>query len=105
MKGPEWGTLKELPRFKTFQIDPSSDRMGIRLTGATLECDYHEIASSAVIPGVIQLPADGHPIVLMNDCQTTGGYPRIGKVREEELGKLAQLRPGQSIQLILDATY
>lgn len=101
MKGPEWDLLKELPSLESFQIDRSSDRMGVRLTGAKLECDYQEIASSAVIPGNIQLPADGHPIILMNDCQTTGGYPRIGKVVEEDLGKLAQVRHGNSVRLSL----
>jgi len=102
IQGPEWGSLKELPRLETFQVASYSNRMGIRLEGAKLDCDYQEIASSAVVPGTIQLPPDGQPIILMNDCQTTGGYPRIGKVRDEELGELAQLRPGQAIKFILD---
>ncbi len=97
MKGPEWHVLRELPDTKIFQIDPSSNRMGIRLTGSQLENDSQEIVSSAVVPGTIQLPPNGQPIVLMNDCQTTGGYPRIGKVVEEDMGKLAQVRPGESI--------
>lgn len=101
MKGPEWDLLKELPETKSFRVDDSSDRMGVRLKGAKLDCDYREIASSAVIPGTIQLPADGQPIILMNDCQTTGGYPRIGKVIEEDLGRLAQLRPGRLIKMTL----
>ena len=102
MKGPEWDLLKELPSLITFKVDSSSDRMSVRLTGAKLDCDYHEIASSAVIPGIIQLPPDGQPIVLMNDCQTTGGYPRIGKVLKEDMGKLAQLKPGKEIKLVLE---
>ncbi|WP_425389836.1 biotin-dependent carboxyltransferase family protein [Ekhidna sp.] len=97
MKGPEWELLKELPASKVFQIDASSDRMGVRLKGANLECDYHEIASSAVIPGTIQLPPDGQPIILMNDCQTTGGYPRIGKVVDEDLSRIAQIRVGKEV--------
>ena len=96
MKGPEWDYLKELPDSKTYVVDPTSNRMGIRLNG-TIESDYREISSSAVIPGTIQLPADGQPIVLMNDCQTTGGYPRIGKVIDEDLGKLAQVRSGLQV--------
>ena len=100
MKGPEWNLLKELPSFESFQVDGSSDRMGIRLTGARLACDYQEIASSAVIPGTIQLPADGQPIILMNDCQTTGGYPRIGKVFVEDLGRLAQMKPGKKVRMV-----
>jgi antagonist of KipI len=97
MKGPEWNMLKELPDGKTFTIDPASNRMGIRLSGATIKCDGSEIISSAVIPGTIQLPANGQPIILMNDCQTTGGYPRIGKVIEEDMGKLAQVKSNQKI--------
>jgi len=59
-----------------------------------VEIDRTEITSSAVIPDVIQVPPSGEPIVLMNDCQTTGGYPRIAKVLNEDLGRLAQMRPG-----------
>ncbi|WP_420317090.1 biotin-dependent carboxyltransferase family protein [Ekhidna sp.] len=99
MKGPEWSLLKELPESKIFEVDVSSDRMGIRLKGSKLDCDYKEITSSAVIPGTIQLPSDGHPIILMNDCQTTGGYPRIGKVLEYDMGKLSQVRAGREIKL------
>lgn len=99
MKGPEWDLLKELPDSKTFQVDPSSNRMGIRLIGS-LACDFREIISSAVVPGTIQLPSDGNPIVLMNDCQTTGGYPRIGKVLDEDLGMLAQVRSGGKIRFV-----
>ncbi len=90
MKGPEWDILKEFPEAKTFKIDAASDRMGIRLIGAKLEAEFREITSSAVVPGTIQLPSSGQPIILMNDCQTTGGYPRIGKVLDEDLGKLGQ---------------
>ena len=100
MKGPEWDFLKELPEEKLFAVDISSNRMGIRLKGS-LNCDYREVPSSAVIPGTIQLPSNGQPIVLMNDCQTTGGYPRIGKVVDEDLGKLAQARAGSNIQFVL----
>ena len=96
--GPESTFLNDsLHRIK-FRIGPSSNRMGIRLSGAVLKARVKEIASSAVIPGVIQLPPDGLPIVLMNDCQTTGGYPRIGKVIDEDLGKLAQCKPGSFVE-------
>lgn len=100
-KGPEWSLLQELPTNKVFTIDPASNRMGIRLSGSTLKCDGSEIISSAVIPGTIQLPSNGQPIVLMNDCQTTGGYPRIGKVLEEDIGKLAQVKAFEKIQFHL----
>jgi len=96
--GPEWEALKTPFEAEEYQIDPSSNRIGTRLIGESLECTLSEIKSSAVVPGTIQLPPNGQPIVLMNDCQTTGGYPRIGKVLEEDLGKLGQARVGQKIR-------
>ena len=96
MKGPESRMCESLDK-KRYRISPASNRMGIRLEGSKLKAEMHEITSSAVIPGTIQLPPDGFPIVLMNDCQTTGGYPRIGKVLDEDLGKLAQVKPIKEI--------
>ncbi len=101
IKGPEWKLLKDLPERTIFQIDPSSNRMGIRLLGDPLNIEGEEILSSAVIPGTVQLPPNGIPIILMNDCQTTGGYPRIGKVIDEDLGRLAQLNPMRKVRLRL----
>ncbi|MEP0986001.1 biotin-dependent carboxyltransferase family protein [Ekhidna sp.] len=101
IKGPEWDILQDDIQEKSFEVHPSSNRMGIRLKGNKLNSNYREIATSAVIPGTIQLPSDGQPIVLMNDCQTTGGYPRIGKVVDEDLGRLAQVRAGDNIQFKL----
>ena len=101
MKGPEWDVLKEIPSSKTFHVDPSSDRMGIRLSGRPIEANFREIVSSAVIPGTVQLPPDGRPIILMNDCQTTGGYPRIGKVLEEDMWLLSQITSPGTIYLDL----
>lgn len=102
MKGPEWSMLKESPEGKTFTVDAASNRMGIRLTGESLKCDGSEIVSSVVIPGTIQLPSNGKPIILMSDCGTTGGYPRIGKVIEEDMGKLAQVRGGDKVRFYVD---
>lgn len=98
MHGPEWRHLEDALEAKIFKIDPSSNRMGIRLHGSSIKCNIGEIQSSAVVPGTIQLPPNGLPIVLMNDCQTTGGYPRIGKVLDEDLGKLAQVRAGNQVK-------
>lgn len=102
MKGPEWHRLKESPTGRNFTVHPSSNRMGVRLTGAPVSIDGGEITTSAVVPGTIQLPAEGLPIVLMNDCQTTGGYPRIAIVHGEYLGKLAQVKAGHTVQFLLD---
>lgn len=104
MVGPESNSLEQLLDGKSFKIDPSSNRMGIRLIG-NIKSSLDEIASSAVIPGTIQLPPGGQPIILMNDCQTTGGYPRIGKVMNDDLGKLAQIRAGNTIQFKLIPEY
>jgi allophanate hydrolase subunit 2 len=91
--------LKDIPDRLIFKVDPSSNRMGIRLTGDhSLDIDGKEIVSSAVIPGTIQLPPNGFPIILMNDCQTTGGYPRIGKVIDADLGLLAQTSPKEKFK-------
>lgn len=98
-EGPEWDHITEKWDTKSFQISPASNRVGIRLVGTPLDCRISEIASSAVIPGTMQLPADGLPLLLMNDCQTTGGYPRIGTILPEDLGTLAQIRPGERVTL------
>jgi KipI family sensor histidine kinase inhibitor len=100
--GPESGqfSINGIRIFLTsvFTVSPNSDRMGIRLQGPKVEhLSGADILSSGVIPGTIQIPGDGNPIILMNDCQTTGGYPRIGCVTREDLQLLAQLMPGDKI--------
>lgn len=101
MKGPEWKYTTGTLDTEQFQVAPPSNRIGVRLEGLRMECKVKEIKSSAVVPGTIQLPPDGQPIVLMNDCQTTGGYPRLGKVVDEDLGKLAQVRAGNKVRFNL----
>jgi len=97
MKGPEWTFLKEGILKRSFEVSSEINRMAIKLKGK-LEIDQKEITSSAVITGTIQVPPNGEPIILMNDCQTTGGYPRIAKVLDEDLGKLAQMRSGTMVE-------
>ncbi len=98
VRGPEWEYLSTASRQgfeKTlYQVHTDSNRMGIRLAGKSLKLkEKFSMISSATLPGTIQLPANGQPIVLMQDGQTTGGYPRIGKVIEADLGRLAQIAP------------
>ncbi|HEY5801713.1 MAG TPA: biotin-dependent carboxyltransferase family protein [Burkholderiaceae bacterium] len=82
-------------------VTPQSNRMGMRLTGPKLQRDdAAQLPSHAVIPGVIQVPPDGQPIVLLADAQTTGGYPRIGVVIEADLWKLAQARPKETLRFV-----
>jgi biotin-dependent carboxylase-like uncharacterized protein len=78
-----------------YTVSPASDRMGMRLEGATLEHgDGFNIVSDGVAPGSIQVPGNGLPIVLLADRQTTGGYPKIATVIAADLPALGRLAPG-----------
>ncbi|HEV3098486.1 MAG TPA: biotin-dependent carboxyltransferase family protein [Candidatus Udaeobacter sp.] len=80
---------------EAFTVSPDSDRMGVRLDGPKLErMDNVDLISEAVAPGTIQVPPSGKPILLLGDCQTIGGYPKIGHVITVDLGAAAQLRAG-----------
>ena len=82
-------------------ITPNSNRMGFRLAGTVLERgDKADLLSHAVLPGTIQVPPNGQPIVLMGDAQTTGGYPKIGSVIKADLWKLAQARLNSGVRFI-----
>jgi len=83
----------------TWRVDARSNRQGVRLDGAPLALEAAEQISAAVAPGLIQLPPDGRPIVLLADAQTTGGYPRLGYVIAADLPRLARLRPGTPLRL------
>lgn len=104
-RGPEWDWLnekaKQLFLGAEFSVSQSSNRMGIRLAGAKVQVQWHEMISSPVIPGIIQLPPGGEPIILHKDGQTIGGYPRIAKVADDELWRLGQVKPGDSIRFEL----
>jgi len=82
-----------------FVVTREMDRMGMRLDGARLEHNERgaEIVSDGVVPGAIQVPANGHPIVLMADCQTSGGYPKIATVISADLPRLGHARPGTQL--------
>jgi KipI family sensor histidine kinase inhibitor len=83
----------------TYQVTGHSDRMGVRLSGASLpRASTTELRSAPVVPGVVQVPPDGQPIVLLADAQTIGGYPQIAHVITIDLPLMAQLRPGDTVQ-------
>ncbi|KFM98538.1 biotin-dependent carboxyltransferase [Bacillus clarus] len=83
---------------KEYKVSSYADRMGYRLEGEVLKrMEEREILSSSVTCGTIQVPSGGHPIILMADRQTTGGYPRIGNVISVDLPILAQLKPGDYV--------
>ncbi|MET0540596.1 MAG: biotin-dependent carboxyltransferase family protein [Variovorax sp.] len=82
-------------------ITPQSNRMGSRLAGPELKRRRNvDMLSSGVIPGTVQVPPSGQPIILMGDAQTTGGYPRIGVVIRADLWKLAQAPLGARLRLV-----
>ena len=80
----------------TFPVSASSNRMGIRLDGCLPQVPAAGI-SRAVLPGTIQLPPDGNPILLLADAQTIGGYAVLGQVIAADLPLAGQLRPGDHV--------
>ena len=80
-----------------YQLSDKIDRMGFRLQGQVIRSSLEGILSEGICHGAIQIPADGQPIVLMNDRQTIGGYPKIGSVIALDTARLAQLMPGERI--------
>ncbi|MCF8178281.1 MAG: biotin-dependent carboxyltransferase family protein [Sulfuritalea sp.] len=88
---------------ETFIVSPQADRMGLRLAGSRLDHDPQygaDIISDGVTPGTIQVPADGQPIVLLADCQTIGGYPKIATVISADLPRLGHVLPGQKLRFV-----
>ena len=84
-----------------WHVTPNSNRMGYRLSGpeplARKKNRNHDLLSHGVLPGVIQVPPSGQPIILMADAQTTGGYPKIGVVISADLWRLGQARLGSTL--------
>ena len=91
-------TSKEQFYSESFTISNRSDRMGYHLQGKSLLlANSTQLLSTAVTQGTIQLTPKGQMIVLMSDCQTTGGYPRIGQVIAVDLPILAQMKPNEVV--------
>lgn len=82
---------------QAYTVSERCDRMGYRLEGPAIECDIQGILSEGICFGAIQIPADGQPIVLLNDRQTIGGYPKIGSALSLDCAQLAQLSPGGTV--------
>ncbi|WP_114325467.1 biotin-dependent carboxyltransferase family protein [Candidatus Colwellia aromaticivorans] len=81
-----------------YTVSKSFDRMGYRLEGQAIACDIDGILSEGICHGAVQIPADGQPIVLLNDRQTIGGYPKIGAVSSIDTAKLGQLNQGGKVR-------
>jgi antagonist of KipI len=91
-------TLQRLTS-EEFTVSPDSDRMGVRFDSPELKReDNVDLTSEAVAPGTIQVPPSGKPILLLGDCQTIGGYPKIAHVITVDLGIAAQLRAGDHVR-------
>ncbi|MFL9982546.1 5-oxoprolinase subunit C family protein [Paraburkholderia sediminicola] len=88
-----------------WKVTPQSDRYGYRLAGPTLVATHSiEKRSHGIVPGVIQVPHSGQPIIQLRDAQPSGGYPKIGTVIEADLWRLAQARIGTKIRFV-QTTY
>ena len=84
---------------KEYTVTKLTDRMGMRLEGCKIENIVDtNIKSEGIIKGVIQIPADGNPIIMLSDHGTIGGYPKIGVVISADYDKLVQLPPGSKIK-------
>ena len=84
---------------KDFTVSKLSDRMGMRLEGPKIENIVDtNIKSEGLIKGVIQVPPDGNPIIMLSDHGSIGGYPKIGTVISADYDKLVQLSPGSKIK-------
>lgn len=85
---------------ETFTVSQDIDRMGIRLSGPKIQPLPHkgsDLISDGLVTGAIQIPGNGHPIILCADCQSVGGYPKIATLISADLHRLGQLNTGQEI--------
>ena len=103
--GPEFEqfTNSQIAHFfsQTYTIANDSNRMGYRLQGKPLPFfRTTSLISSGIVPGTVQINHAGLPMVLMRDAQTVGGYPRMANVLEEDIDRLAQLKPGEKIRFV-----
>jgi len=103
IRGVDWNRFNDvtIQRFTQheFTVSPDSDRMGVRFDGSELKReDETDLISETVAPGTIQVPPSGKPILLLGDCQTIGGYPKIAHVITVDLGIAAQLRAGDGVR-------
>lgn len=100
--GPQAGRLSAASRAaltgEAYTVGISSNRMGFRLDGPVLDAPGDELLSFNVIAGAVQLPAGGHPILLMADHQTAGGYPVVAVVIAASMPVAAQLAPGDRLR-------
>lgn len=97
----DWFTNPDVLVRTNWQVTKHSDRVGIRLVGMPLEYRNtdRQLPSEGAARGSIQVPPNGFPVILGPDHPVTGGYPVIGVVCGDDIDKLAQIRPGQTLRL------
>lgn len=112
---PEAGPLRVVPgpqadRFDlgvfaatAWTVGPEMNRLGLRLAGTPLPTTGATPLPDGVVPGSIQVPPDGRPIVTLADGPTTGGYPKVGVLATVDLGRAGRLRPGDGVRFELVA--
>jgi biotin-dependent carboxylase-like uncharacterized protein len=102
LRGPrdDWASAAALTLLTSsvWTVLPASNRTGLRLSGPVLARRVGELPSEPTLPGALQLPADGQPILLGPDSGTTGGYPVLGVVCDEDLDHAGQAAPGTGLQ-------
>ena len=102
IKGPEYDFIKEPSKkiifSSSFTVSNDSNRMGNRLLGVKVDITKNnQMVSCPMIPGTIQCPENGLPIILGCDSQTLGGYPRILQIAAADLHLIGQLRPNDTV--------
>lgn len=86
---------------QAWKLTPQSNRYGFRLQGDPLKPRHPiEVRSHGIVPGVIQIPHGGQPIIQMKDAQPSGGYPKFGTVIDADLWRLSQLPIGKNVRFI-----
>jgi antagonist of KipI len=102
-RGPQAALLDEGTFYgHEYRVTTAANRMGIRLRGRAIGGERAgEMETEGAPLGAIQAPADGQPIILFVDQQTTGGYPKIANVITADLGSVGQLRPGDKVRFRL----
>ena len=84
---------------KPYAITPQSNRQGYRFEGPELtRTSQGELRSHGIVPGIVQVPGGGQPIIQLADSATMGGYPKIAAVIEQDLWKIGQARPGDTVR-------
>ncbi|MDT4937215.1 MAG: hypothetical protein QOG80_886 [Pseudonocardiales bacterium] len=95
----DWFTEPRALLDTTWTVRTESNRIGVRLDGPPLvRTRTDELPSEPTLPGALQVPPDGRPILLGPDAPVTGGYPVIAVLKRDDLGRIAQLRPGDQLR-------